>query len=116
MFQGVNELSWEQQIKNIFPSWQTEKGINEFNSIKCKLEIKQSVKGKVIARAEFGVWVDIGVGYPALLLVVNFANSNAKAKDFIGYPSIGDTVEAKINALGSRAEIGLSQIDRYWGE
>ena len=47
------------------------------------MKIRQAVRGKVIARAEFGVWVDIGVGYPALLLVVNFANRDARAKNFL---------------------------------
>ena len=102
-------MSWEEDIKKVFPDWLTEKGINEFKSSNIELEINQYVKGKVIARAEFGVWVDIGVGYPALLLVVNFANRNAKAENFIGYPTIGEIVEAKINALGPKAEIGLTQ-------
>ena len=62
------------------------------------MKIRQAVRGKVIARAEFGVWVDIGVGYPALLLVVNFANRDARAKNFFGYPSVGDSIEAKVNA------------------
>jgi transcriptional accessory protein Tex/SPT6 len=102
-------LSWDDDIKDVFPNWQTEEGIAEFNAAKVRLEMNQFVTGTVIARAQFGVWVDIGVGYPALLLVVNFANRDAKAQNFFGYPMVGEKIEAYVNALGPRAEIGLTQ-------
>ncbi|RKZ39441.1 MAG: hypothetical protein DRQ49_11475 [Gammaproteobacteria bacterium] len=53
MLSGGVTLSWEQDIKRVFPNWQTEKGIDEFNLTKKALKIKQTVKGKVIVRAQF---------------------------------------------------------------
>jgi ribosomal protein S1 len=103
-------MRWQDEVKKVFPNWQTEKGINEFNVIKKRLKIDQVINGKVIARSRFGVWIDFGVGYPALLLVVNFQNRDARAEDYSGYPLIGEMIEARIITLGPRAEIGLTQL------
>jgi hypothetical protein len=63
----------------------------------------------VIARAPFGVWLDIGVPFPALLLVPNMRQAQARRVTFEDYPQMGDEVAGRINALGDRAEIGITQ-------
>ncbi|QDV81895.1 hypothetical protein TBK1r_08180 [Stieleria magnilauensis] len=65
--------------------------------------------GNVISRAPFGVWLDISVKQPALLLVVNVDGANKKGISFADYPQIGIELTARINALGDKGEIGLTQ-------
>lgn len=69
------------------------------------------VQGTVIARAEFGVWVDIAAGHPALLLVPRMHQANEHPIRFEDFPQIGERIEARIVALGARAEIGLTQLE-----
>ena len=38
--------------------------------MKQRLAIDESVTGVVFARAHFGAWVDLGVGFPALLEII----------------------------------------------
>ncbi len=68
----------------------------------------------MIARAPFGVWLDINADYPALLLVPEMRGAKERRITFEDYPAIGEVVEARIIALGEialgqRAEIGLTQ-------
>lgn len=43
----------------------------EWVALKQRLPKGQQVTGVVIARAHFGAWLDIGVGFPALLEIVS---------------------------------------------
>src|SRR5262249_37091197 len=79
---------------------------------KAGLELGATVCGEVIARAEFGVWLDIGAGHPALLLVPEMADAGVRGIQFEDYPQLGAVVEAHVVWLGDPAEIRLSQNPR----
>jgi hypothetical protein len=66
-------------------------------------------RGEVIARAPFGVWVDIAADHPALLLVPEMAGARERRIVFEDYPALGTVVEAWVVSLGERGEIALSQ-------
>lgn len=40
-----------------------------WHALKQRLGVGQSVTGTVVAKSPFGAWLDIGVGFPALLLI-----------------------------------------------
>jgi hypothetical protein len=67
------------------------------------------VHGEVIARAPFGVWVDINAAHPALLLVTEMGGAREWRMDFEDYPALGMVVEAWVVSMGERCEIALSQ-------
>jgi ribosomal protein S1 len=69
----------------------------------------QTVTGTVIARALFGVWLDIGVSFPALLQVPRMAGAKLRRICFEDYPALGVRLEARVYALGNRGEIGVTQ-------
>jgi hypothetical protein len=73
------------------------------------VRLGQIVSGTVIARATFGVWLDIGVGHPALLLVPEMHGAKDHNIAFEDYPEAGASIEVCIIALGNRGEINLSQ-------
>jgi predicted RNA-binding protein with RPS1 domain len=73
------------------------------------LSAGQTVRGQVIARAPFGVWIDIDVGHPALLLVPEMRGARERRITFEQYPLIGTIVEARVICLGDRGQISLTQ-------
>jgi ribosomal protein S1 len=105
-------MGWEEDIRVRYPEWHTEAGRACWPEIRGRLRIGQDVRGSVIARAPFGVWLDINAGYPALLLVPEMRHAKERRITFDDYPEIGEIVEAWIVALGERAEISLTQRDR----
>lgn len=103
------EADWAADIRAVFPDWLTDSAIQRWPAIRGSLAVGQPISGKVISLAPFGVWLDIGVGQPALLLVVNMAGANSKRVTFEDYPRMGTVLDARINALGDRGQIGLTQ-------
>ena len=106
----VND-EWNADVRSRFPEWQTDVARERWPDIRRGLAVGQSVSGEVIARAPFGVWLDIDVPQPALLLVVNMKDAKVRRITFDDYPVMGTTVQAFINALGDNGEIGLTQLD-----
>ena len=102
-------LNWQEELIKEFPSWGTQEGIERFNLSKHSLVEGDVVIGKVICRAPFGVWVDINVGYPSLLLLTYFSQADVKLKGFVSYPEVGNSIQATIRVLGANGEIGLTQ-------
>ncbi|MCS7468528.1 hypothetical protein NZK35_17890 [Stieleria sp. ICT_E10.1] len=93
----------------MFPDWQTDAATERWPAIRESLSVGQTVTGKVVSRAPFGVWLDIDVNQPALLLVVNMDGADNRRITFDDYPEIGSELTTRINALGDTGEIGLTQ-------
>jgi ribosomal protein S1 len=102
-------MAWGEDIRARFPDWGTDAARARWPDVRARLAVGQAVRGEVIARAPFGVWVDIGAGHPALLLVPEMAGARERPIRFEEYPASGAVVEARIVSLGDRAEISLSQ-------
>lgn len=102
-------MAWEEDIRARFPDWGTDAVLARWSAIRSCLSIGQLVRGEVIARAPFGVWVDVAAGHPALLLVPEMTGARERRIMFEDYPALGSTVEARVVSLGDRGEIALSQ-------
>jgi predicted RNA-binding protein with RPS1 domain len=102
-------MSWGEDIRVQFPDWGTDVALSRWPSIRARLRVGQTVRGIVIARAPFGVWLDIRADHPALLLVPEMRGATEHRITFDEYPEVGEVLEARIVALGDRAEISLSQ-------
>jgi predicted RNA-binding protein with RPS1 domain len=102
-------MAWDDDIRVRFPDWGTDAARSRWPAARSRLSVGQVVRGEVIARAPFGVWVDITVGHPALLMVPEMAGARERPITFEDYPPLGAVVEARIVSLGDRAEISLSQ-------
>ena len=106
----ADQFTWDRDIRTAFPHWQTEVAASHWQSETESLKLGQQVSGLVVARAPFGVWVDIGVSFPALLLVPNMAEAQYRSVQFTDYAPKGTLVSARINVLaGEKCEIGLTQ-------
>lgn len=102
-------MTWEDDIRACFPEWGDSQPNPRWPEVRAGLQIGQVVRGTVIARAPFGVWLDIGVGFPALLLVPNMRGATLRPIKFENYPAMGILVEGCINALGNGGEIGVTE-------
>jgi len=96
-------MGWVEDIRARYPEWCTEAALARWPEIRERLRIGQHVRGSVIARAPFGVWVDIDPLHPALLLVPEMLRAQERRITFDDYPEIGEVVEAWIVALVSLA-------------
>ena len=105
----MQQSAWDADIRAVFPDWLTDAATERWPAIRQSLTVGQSVTGKVISRAPFGVWLDIGVNQPALLLVVNMDVAKHRRITFDDYPQKGSELTARVNALGDGGEIGLTQ-------
>ncbi len=102
-------MAWDGDIRDRFPDWGTDAALARWPAVTAGLAVGQQVRGEVIARAPFGVWVDIGAGHPALLLVPEMAGAGERPIRFEEYPALAMVIEARVISLGERAEIGLTQ-------
>jgi hypothetical protein len=102
-------MTWDEQIRERFPDWGTEVAAARWETDRARLYIGKTVSGEVIARAPFGVWIDINVGHPALLLVPYMAGAREDRIVFENYSALGAIVEARIATLGEGGKISLTQ-------
>lgn len=56
---------WRQLLLGRFPRRNHPVAQRDWDAVKQQLAVGRSVSGTVIAKAEFGAWLDIGVGFPA---------------------------------------------------
>ena len=106
---GGASMTWQDDIRALFPEWGRSEPNVRWPEVRAGLQLKQVVRGQVIARAPFRVWIDIGIGFPALLLVPNMRGAKLRPITFENYPALGTLVEGCINALGNGGEIGVTQ-------
>ena len=78
--------TWGEEIKARFPDWGTDQIFLSWPSIRQHVTVGQTVSGEAVARAPFGVWIDIGIGHPALLLVPEMAGARERSISFDEYP------------------------------
>lgn len=94
-----DQETWRDDLLDVFPDWETKE-------LEAQLSIAQEVKGIVVARAPFGVWLDIGVEVPALLLVVEMWQAAHGQVVFTDYAPKGTLVRAQvISIIGSKIRL-----------
>jgi hypothetical protein len=106
-------MSVVDDLERCFPGYRSPERAAAWNAAKAQLPNDSSVTGVVVAKYPFGVFVDIGVGFPALLEIIfidgmtpeqyrdgKWSPTGSSLTAFIRWPEIED---------GSR-QIGLWQI------
>jgi ribosomal protein S1 len=102
--------AWTTDLRARFPDWLTPTALERWPENKIRLNVGQMIRGVVVARAPFGVWLDVDAGHPARLLVHDMAGGQTKPVRFADYPELGATVVVKVIFLDDRrAEIYVSQ-------
>lgn len=69
---------------------------DKWKDVRAKLQIGDEVEGKIMHTAPFGDFIDIGVGFPALLQIVDMLDMTPENYREGNYSQIGNIVNAKI--------------------
>ncbi len=81
-----------------------------WNVLKQRLSVGECVSGIVVAKAPFGAWVDIGVGFPALLEIITMAGLTPERYRADDWCPVGSEVEAFVGGFRDHAhQVGLWQ-------
>ena len=76
---------------------------------KSRFALGSKVQGIVVAQFQFGVFLDINAGFPALLLVTRMSEPPYTTME--QYPAIGSAVEARVCVwAGPVRQIGLTRL------
>lgn len=105
---------WGAKLRARFPD--LEQRAEHWADIKTRVAPGDELEGEVVARAAFGVWVDIGLGVPALLEVIEFVDADTRRYSFEDYPAEGSRVRARVTQFRDEGfQIYLSQRTRRFG-
>lgn len=108
---------WESIISERFPNYDSRERDPAWKQIMQRFAIGQSVTGPVVARAPFGAWMDLGVGFPGLLEIISMADlTHATPERFRAgdWCPVGTTVNALVGDFLDRLhQIRLWQV-RLW--
>jgi ribosomal protein S1 len=69
-------------------------GAADWNKVKAAVPVGADVSGRVVSCQPFGVFVDLGLGFPGLLEVPEFADPTARSGGAEGFPAVGAPVSA----------------------
>jgi hypothetical protein len=84
-------------LRQFFGDYLSEKNDEDWEGLKSVLRPGESVSGKVVARYRFGVFVDLCVGFPALLEVIQFERARVfRYTSLDTYPAVGSKVRATV--------------------
>ena len=87
----------------------------DWDRSKAQLQAGTTVSGKVVARCIFGLFIDLGVGFPALLPITQF-NPTPKRRPVVieDYPPVGSLIMGRVVAFNDpNRQIGLTQLDPH---
>ena len=103
-------------LREHFGDFESPAAAAEWKHVKASIALGQSVAGIVVKSYPFGVFVDIGVRFPALLLITRFEGSrNAPLSN----PPLGSAIQARVCVYADcDRQIGLTQLERdpWFGE
>jgi ribosomal protein S1 len=106
---------WDKYVGSAFPD-HLKKDRRSWLAAITGIELGDEVSGRIVARAPFGIWIDIGVGYPALLEIIMIKDFD-REQYFGGndYP-VGTEINATVRGFGEEdQQIYLEQFpfDNY---
>ena len=105
----------DRRLEAVFGSYLAPDRELEWQSTKAGLPAGSRISGTVVARYIFGLFVDIGVGFPALLPITHF-NPPPRRRPVVieDYPAVGSPVTGRSVAFDEeRRQIGITQLDPH---
>jgi ribosomal protein S1 len=100
-------------LDRLFTGYRSPERAAAWEVAKSRLAPGSKVQGIVVAQFQFGVFVDINAGFPALILVTRLRDVDRPYTSMERYPAIGSAVEARVCVWAySHRQIGLTQLER----
>ena len=107
----MDYATWGQLLSERFPARDSIEDDHAWTALRQRLAVDQSVTGVVVAKAPFGAWLDIGVGFPALLQIVCIQGLTPERYSLDEWCPIGSEVSAFVGGFNDRnRQVGLWQV------
>jgi hypothetical protein len=87
---------WDRDLSVGFPPPDPETAQRNWDALKQRLKVGQLVRGTIVANAPFGAWLDIGVGFPALLLIPDIEGITAERYRLGQWCPVGCEISAEV--------------------
>jgi ribosomal protein S1 len=101
---------WGRLLVERFPPREPETDQREWEALKKHLAVGQGVTGVVVAKAPFGAWLDIGAGFPALLLLPDIAGLTSESYQADDWCPVGSAIAAEVVLFNDRLrQVRVSQ-------
>jgi hypothetical protein len=68
-------VKWSEELRRCFGHLDGPEHLADWERVKRSLPIGSRVSGRLVLKAPFGVWMDVGAGFPAILLITRFARA-----------------------------------------
>ena len=105
------DMSVVDELDKLFPDHRSSVRSAEWESVKQRLVVGETVTGKVVARSPFGAWIDLGVGFPALLEILVMAGLTPERYRADDWCPLGSEVTASVAGFRDNGhQIGLWQV------
>jgi hypothetical protein len=102
---------WGRLLSEHFPTREPAAIEREWTALKRRLSAGETVSGTVVAKAPFGAWIDIGVGFPALLEIILMEGLTPELYRADEWCPLGSEVTAFVGGFRDHAhQIGLWQV------
>jgi hypothetical protein len=107
---GGELMDWWKAVCERFPKRAESDQSRDWEQVKARLAVGDEVSGEVIARAPFGAWLDIGVGFPALLEIVEIDGLTPEASRAGDWCPVGSRISAWVTRFrDDNRQVYLSQ-------
>ena len=91
--------NWAEEVRRCFGDVTRPDRLADWIRTRQEYPIGSKVSGTVVLKSPFGVWLDLGVGFPALLLVTRFKHQ-LEFQDYVDHgPVVGGQVDAVVFLL-----------------
>ena len=104
-------MSVADDLDKLFPDHGSDARATAWDEAKQRLPVGTSVTGRVVARYPFGAFLDIGLGFPALLEIIEIEGLTPEAYRAGGWCPKGSEVTARVMGFRDRNhQIHVSQV------
>ena len=105
------DLNWAQRVAEQFPARDSNDTDCAWAAAKQRLALGQTITGIVVAKAPFGAWIDIGVGFPALLEILVMEGLTPERYRAGDWCPVGSEVTAFVRGFAYAVhQVGLWQV------
>jgi ribosomal protein S1 len=108
-------MNTRDDLQEAFGDYLSQKNDAEWDHAKAAFPPGTTVTGKVVLLCIFGIFVDIGAGFPALLSITQF-NPSPKRRPVVveDYPEVGTVIKCRVVSFGrDNRQIGLTQVSLH---
>lgn len=107
----------DQEVRRLFGEYGSTDRHDEWCAATAGLQVGATASGRVALVYHFGVFVDVGIGFPALLEVVEFDHRGRRHDERAPWPVVGEMIEVRVAYINDEAHVirlTQKQEDKEW--